>query len=86
MITTRMRPIIPDGPYPQLRLWPHVGTTPIRIRMRIMIRIVLKVIAFPPDSWTLNFTAWLRFQNQKRNDLHRFVETVTFFSDAILLK
>ena len=54
--------------------------------MRIMIRIVLKVIAFPPNSWTLNFTAWLRSQNQERNDLHRFVETVTFFSDAILLK
>ena len=40
-----MRPTIPDGPYPQPRLWPHVGTTPMRIRTRIMISIVLKVIA-----------------------------------------
>ena len=43
--------------------------------MRKMIRSVLKVIAFPSDSWTLNFTAWLRSQNQKRNDLHRFVDS-----------
>jgi hypothetical protein len=43
----RMRPTIPEGPYPQPRLCPHVGMTPSKTRMRIMIRIVLKDMAFP---------------------------------------
>jgi hypothetical protein len=47
MTTMRMRPTIPEGPYPQARLWPHVGMTPSKIRMRIMIRIVPKDMAVP---------------------------------------
>src|SRR5262249_12166108 len=42
MTTMRMKPTIPEGPYPQARLWPHVGMTPSKTRMRIMIRIVPK--------------------------------------------
>jgi hypothetical protein len=48
MTTMRMRPTIPEGPYPQLLLWPHVGMTPSKIRMRIMIRIVPRDMAFFP--------------------------------------
>jgi hypothetical protein len=45
--TIRMRPTIPEGPYPQARLWPHVGMTPSKMRIRIMIRIVPRDITFP---------------------------------------
>jgi hypothetical protein len=49
MITTmRMRPIIPEGPYPHPLLCPHVGKTPSKIRTRIIIRIVPRDMAFPP--------------------------------------
>jgi hypothetical protein len=47
MTTMRMRPTIPEGPYPHPRLWPQVGKTPSKIRMRIMIRIVPSDMAFP---------------------------------------
>jgi len=38
---------MPEGPYPQARLWPHVGMTPSKTRMRMMIRIVPRDIVFP---------------------------------------
>ena len=47
MIMIRMKPTIPDGPYPQARLWPHVGMTPSRTRMRMMIRMVPRDMMFP---------------------------------------
>jgi hypothetical protein len=43
----RMRPTIPEGPYPQARLWPHLGMTPSKTRIRIMIRIVPRDMAVP---------------------------------------
>jgi hypothetical protein len=47
MTTMRMRPTIPEGPYRQPLLWPHVGKTPSKIRMRIMIRTVPRDMAVP---------------------------------------
>jgi len=50
MTMMRMKPTIPEGPYPQARLWPHVGMTPSKTRMRIMIRIVPKDMGSAPDA------------------------------------
>jgi hypothetical protein len=51
MTTMRISPTIPDGPYPQDRLCPHVGKTPSKIRTRIMIRIVPSDIIVSPLSF-----------------------------------
>jgi hypothetical protein len=39
-----MRPTIPGGPYPQLAEYGHVGSAPIRIRIRMMRRTVPRLI------------------------------------------
>src|SRR3972149_10451206 len=44
--TTRIVPTVPLGPYPQLRLCGHVGSTPTSIRTRITSRIVPIVTSF----------------------------------------
>jgi hypothetical protein len=40
MIITRSKPKPPLGPYPQFRLWGHVGTAPSSNRTRITINMV----------------------------------------------
>src|SRR3954453_15903821 len=41
---TTTTPATPLGPYPQLRLYPQVGSAPIKARMRMMRRIVPTLI------------------------------------------
>jgi len=43
-------PAMPLGPYPQLRLYPQVGSAPIRARIRIIRRIVPRLIDRLPSS------------------------------------
>lgn len=48
MSTTRISPKIPDGPYPQDLLWPHVGRAPMRMRTSKTISIVESGMTLPP--------------------------------------
>jgi hypothetical protein len=49
---TTISPTIPLGPYPQLLLCPHVGSTPTKARIRIIRRIVPMLIG---DSLKMDF-------------------------------
>ena len=45
--TITISPTIPLGPYPQLRLCPHVGNTPTNAKIRMIRRIVPMPICDP---------------------------------------
>jgi hypothetical protein len=68
MTMMRIRPTIPEGPYPHARLCPHVGMTPSKTRMRMMIRIVPRDIASPRFVDAQLYGLTTRSHNHKPSD------------------